>query len=65
MEHEDAKDTILSQHLWGLKRASILNSIQARGDGYNPYNKQCRLCLLQKWHILFKPEVARSNFFLK
>ena len=58
--------TILSQHVWGLKRASIPNtiswSIQARGNGYNPSNKQCRLCLLEKWHILFKPEVARYNF---
>ena len=68
MKHEDVdgtKGTTLSKHVWSLKRAgipfTISWSIQARGDGYNPSSKQCRLCLLEKWHILFKPEVATLN----
>ena len=40
---------------------TIAWSIQARGNGYNTSNKQCRLCLLEKWHILFKPECATLN----
>ena len=68
MKHEDVegtKGTTLSKHVWSLKRAGIPYtiswSIQARGDGYNPSNKQCRLCLLEKWHIIFKPEGATLN----
>ena len=65
IEHEEAKGTTLSKHVWDLKRAgipySISWSILARGDGYNPSNKQCRLCLLEKRHILFKPEGATLN----
>ena len=65
MEHEDSKGTTLSKHVWSLKRANIPYniswSILARGDGYNPSSKQCRLCLLEKWHILFKPEGATLN----
>ena len=68
MKHEDVdgtKGTTLSKHVWSLKRAGIPYtiswSIQARGDGYNPSSKQCRLCLLEKWHILFKPEGATLN----
>ena len=68
MRHEDVegnKGTTLSKHVWNLKRAgtpyNIAWSIQARGDGYNTSNKQCRLCLLEKWHILFKPEAATLN----
>ena len=68
MAHDDeggTKGTTLSKHVWNLKRAgtpyTISWSIQARGDGYNPSNKQCRLCLLEKWHILFKPEGATLN----
>ena len=65
MEHEDAKGTTLSQHVWNLKRAgtphTISWSIQARGEGFNPSSKQCCLCLLEKWHILFKPEAATLN----
>ena len=68
MAHDDeggTKGTTLSKHVWNLKRAgtpyTISWSVQARGDGYNPSNKQCRLCLLEKWHILFKPECATLN----
>ena len=65
LEHENAKGTTLSRHVWTLKRAgtpyTIAWSIQARGGGYNPSTKQCRLCLLEKWHILFKPECATLN----
>lgn len=65
LEHENAKGTTLSQHVWTLKRArtpyTIAWSIQARGGGYNPSTKQCCLCLLEKWHILFKPECATLN----
>ena len=65
IKHEDAKGTTLSSHVWGLKRAgtayNISWSILARGDGFNPSTKSCRLCLLEKWHILFKQEEATLN----
>ena len=65
MRHETAKGTTLSNHVWDLKREgtpfTISWSILARGDGYNPSTKSCRLCLLEKWHISFKPEGATLN----
>ena len=50
---------------WELKDKSIPYtlswSILTTASGYNPSNKQCRLCLLEKWYILFQEEDATLN----
>ena len=52
--------------MWELKDAGatveISWSILAKGlQGYNPATKQCRLCLLEKWFIMFQQEDATIN----
>ena len=65
-EHEKRQtETTLSQHIWKLKRAgtpyTITWKVLDRGRGYNPSTKSCRLCLLEKWYIMFRPEGASLN----
>ena len=56
---------ILSAHIWELKDKGIPHkldwSILATASGYNPSTKQCRLCLLECWYILFQEEKATLN----
>ena len=58
-------NTTLSQHIWKLKRSEIEYTITwkiiDRGRGYNPSSKSCRLCLLEKYYIMFQPEGATLN----
>ena len=69
--HKDSKGTTLSTHIWDLKKKSIEHTLTweiiARSKGYNPSTGQCRLCLKEKYFILFKPAGAtlnaRSEFF--
>ena len=35
--------------------------LEKRIAGYNPTSRQCRLCLLEKFHIMFTPGVATLN----
>ena len=62
---ETKTSTILSQHIWKLKDVgtdfTIKWKILERGGGYNDTTKSCRLCLLEKHHILFDPEGASLN----
>jgi hypothetical protein len=57
--------TTLSQHIWSLKKTNTPHTITwktlERGQGYNPASKSCRLCLLEKYNIMFKPEGATLN----
>ena len=63
--------TTLSTHIWKLKDQNIQYNIGwkiiARGTAYNPSTQMCRLCLKEKYLIMFKPEGAslnsRSEFF--
>ena len=66
LEHESQRtDTCLSNHIWDLKDSNIpytLNFKQlTQAPGYNPVTKQCRLCLSEKYFIMFKPEGATIN----
>ena len=53
------------QHQYFLKDEGIANevtwSILATASGYNTTTKQCRLCLMECWIILFKEELATLN----
>ena len=63
--------TCLSKHIWKLKDKCVNYSIQfkqlTQAPGFNPVTKQCRLCLSEKYYIMFQPHGAnintRSEFF--
>ena len=64
--HEkNENSTCLSKHVWDLKKQKIPYKIDwqilARGRVFNPVSKKCRLCLLEKFYIMFKPETATLN----
>ena len=69
--HQKREGTTLSNHVWGLKNTQIPHKISwkilSRGQSFNPTNKQCNLCLKEKYFIMFRPEGAtlndRSEFF--
>ena len=60
-----AKQTTLSTHVRSLRSANtphnIKWSIKDRGPPYNPSTGKCRLCLLEKYYIMFEPERATLN----
>ena len=61
----------LSTHIWKLKNENTnftTNwSLVDRATKFNPTTRKCRLCLKEKWYIMFKPQTAtlneRSEFF--
>ena len=57
--------TMLSKYLWYLKENRIpyqLNwSILGRAKSFNPVTGVCRLCLLEKYFILYNPKDATLN----
>ena len=63
--HKEAKHTTLSKHVWDLKDKDISHTINwdiiVRSKGYNPSTGQCRLCLKEKYYIMFKPATATLN----
>ena len=65
IRHREQNGTRLSAHIWDLKDKDIpfklTWSIMTTASGYNPSTKQCRLCLLEKWIILFQEEDATLN----
>jgi len=65
-QHEEQEhETTLSAHIWDLKRRSkhfeIEWSIKDRAPPFDPVSKKCRLCLKEKYHIIFQPEGATLN----
>ena len=72
MRKQDAKgQTTLSKYIWTLKNAGtsyeIKWSIIDYAPPYNPTNGVCRLCVVEKYYIMFEPGGAtlnqRSEFF--
>ena len=65
------KGTTLSNYVWHLKDHNINYNLEwfvvTMGTDYNPATGICRVCLLEKFFIMFKPEGAslnqRSEFF--
>ena len=69
------KGTCLSKYIWTLKDPDDCNQepcpnkidfevkwkILARSKGYNPITGRCRLCLKEKFFILYKTETASLN----
>ena len=63
--------TTLSTHVRRLKSENKNFSVKwgplDRAPNFNPSTKKCRLCLKEKWYIMYRPETAtlnkRSEFF--
>ena len=68
---EENKGTTLSNYVWQLKDQGINHDIKwsvvTRGADYNPATGICRVCLLEKFFIMFRQDGAslnqRSEFF--
>ena len=59
------KETTLSKKIWGLKDQGwdyeLSWKILERAQPFSPITGVCALCTLEKWYILFKPELATIN----
>ena len=57
--------TMLSKHIWWLKSNNINYQLEwkilGKAKGYNSVTKVCRLCLQEKYFIMYKPETATLN----
>ena len=57
--------TTLSTHVWKLKEQktnfTTRWSLIDRAPTFNPTTRKCRLCLMEKWYIMFKPSQATLN----
>ena len=59
------KETTLSEHIWGLKDKKIEHQVTwkiiDRAKPFSPVTGICAICTLEKFYILFKPELASIN----
>ena len=57
--------TTLSSHIWDLRDENenyeIQWSIIDRAPDFNPITRKCRLCIKEKYYIIFQPEGASLN----
>ena len=67
-EDPNLHQTCLSQYIWNtLKRNQphipfrLDWSVVDRGPPFNPSTGQCKLCLKEKYHIMFNPDGANLN----
>ena len=55
----------LSAHVWSLKDEgtdfNVSWKLKDRATPYNPTTKKCRICLKEKYHILYKADGASLN----
>ena len=63
--HRHQPGTRLSSHVWKLKDQgspyTISWAILSRASSYNPTSRMCRLCLKEKFLIMFAPATASLN----
>jgi hypothetical protein len=57
--------TCLSSHIWDLKDQNIQYEVswklKDRGTAFNPTTKKCRICLKEKFYIMYKPDGSSLN----
>ena len=62
---KSSNSTELSNHTWDLKDKGIDFKIDwkilDRAQTFNPSSKKCRLCLIEKYHLMFSKECATLN----
>ena len=60
-----SKETTLSKRLWQLKEMEVNFELKwkilDRAQPFSPVSWVCGLCTLEKWYILFKPELSTLN----
>ena len=65
MRNPSRKGTTLSNHIWHLKGLGVPYEIKweivGRAQPFNPATGQCRLCLLEKYYIMFNKIGASLN----
>ena len=58
-------DTGLSSYIWNLKDKSLSYQIHwsevGKAPKFNPLTKRCKLCIKEKYHIIFEPDGALLN----
>ena len=58
-------DTTLASYIWSLKDNNLSYQINwseiCRAPRFNPITRKCRLCIKEKYHIIFQPEGALLN----
>ena len=64
--HRDyAAETALSKHIWYLKDRDIDYNVRwniiDRASSFNPATRECALCVLEKYYIMFQPDQASLN----
>jgi len=64
--HEQYKtETALSGFIWDLKEKNINYNLQFRivdrAPAFNPLTRICNLCTLEKYYLIFKPDLATIN----
>ena len=63
--NEHSKGTTLSSYIWQLKKQGksyeILWREICKASPFSPVTGQCALCTAEKFHIIFKPELASLN----
>ena len=62
---EQENNTMLSKYIWYLKDRNIGYRLEwkilGRAKSFNPITGKCRLCLLEKFFIMFNPNDASLN----
>ena len=62
---KSSNGTELSNHIWKLKEQDIENKIDRkildRAQPYNPTTKMCRLCLTEKYHLMYSGKCSTLN----
>ena len=57
--------TKLSTHIWELKDANTDYDIEwdliEQASSFNPITKKCRLCLVEKYHIMYNGQSSTLN----
>ena len=65
MRNPQRDGTTLSAHIWSLKGSGVPYNIKweivGRAQPFNPATGQCRLCLLEKYYIMFNKDGASLN----
>ena len=60
-----SKETELSKFIWVLKTNKIEYSIKwkilEKAKPFSPVSKTCRLCIREKYYLIFKPELCTLN----
>ena len=60
-----SKETKLSIHIWKLKRKKAVFDIKwkliAKAKPFNPVTNVCRLCTVEKFHIVYRSELGTLN----